>query len=171
MSIRLFDIQNNKITPTEHCYAIVSLKDIMDNYPKDYNSIYAYLFYKSCLNEEENPFANVAEKDKEDIILQEVGGDFSTDEPLIVKALSVSQELYKTPTYKAYLGIKVMLENLADYLLCTPITDGRDGNLKDLKGLAKDYDDICRNFESRYKAFKEESSRMSRGGHDIAYDQ
>lgn len=171
MSIRLFDIQNNKVTPTEHCYTIDVLKDIMEEYPEDHKSIYAYLFYMSCLNEEENPFANVAEKDKENIVLGEVGGDFSPDEPLVDKGLQLCRKLYETPTYRAYVGIKVALENMSEYLRTTPITDGRDGNIREIRGAVKDYDDMCRSFEARYKAFKEESSRMSRGGHDIAYDQ
>lgn len=171
MSIRLFDIQNNKVTPTEHCYTIKSLKDIMDQYPNDFLSIYAYLFYMSCLNEEENPFANVPEAEKEEIVLKEVNASFSPDEEMVSKALELVRKMHETTIYNAYMGIKVALENLAKYLKSTPITDGRDGNIKDIKSIAKDYDEICRSFESRYKAFKEESSRTSRGGHDIAYDQ
>jgi hypothetical protein len=46
--IRLFDIQNNKVVPTEHCYTLKFLKDIMDEFPEDYLKIYAYLFYMAC---------------------------------------------------------------------------------------------------------------------------
>ena len=42
--IRLFDLQNGQVIPTEHCYTIGYLKDIMDEYPDDYISIYAFLF-------------------------------------------------------------------------------------------------------------------------------
>jgi hypothetical protein len=171
MGIRLFDIQNSTITPTEHCYTIGTLKEIMNNYPEDYLSIYAYLFYMSCLNEEENPFANVPENDKEDLILREVGGSFSADEKLIFKGLELCKKLYTTPSYNLYLSAKIGIEKAASYLRNTAITDGRDGNnLSYLKYMEK-YDDICRSFESRWKAFKEEQSSISRGGHEIAYDQ
>ena len=35
MIVRLFDVQNGKVIPTEHCYTLKALKDIMDNYPDD----------------------------------------------------------------------------------------------------------------------------------------
>lgn len=171
MSIRLFDIQNSKITPTEHCYTIQSLKRIMDEYPEDYLSIYTYLFYMSCLNEEENPFANVPESDKEEIVLKEVGGDFSADEETICDALETVKKLYETTTYVLYIGAKKSVETLAKYLSTTPITDGRDGNIMGVLKAQREFDQICKSFEARYKAFKDEQTRGSRGGHDIAYDQ
>ena len=62
--IRIFDIQNGKVIPTEHCYTITSYKEIMENYPDDYISIFAYIFYLSCPNPELNPFFDVPEVDK-----------------------------------------------------------------------------------------------------------
>ena len=48
MIIKLFDIQNSKVVPTEHCYTIKSLKNIMDKYPDDHILIYQYIFYMTC---------------------------------------------------------------------------------------------------------------------------
>lgn len=171
MSIRLFDIQNGKVTPTEHCYTIKSLKIIMDNYKDDYLSIYAYLFYSSCLNDEENPFANVPENDKEEIILKEVGGDFSIDEEVIFQALETCKTLFSTPTYRLYLAAKIGIEKIRDHIQTSPIITGRDGNeLSYLKYMER-YDEVCKSFEARYKAFKEEQSTLSRGKNSLAYDQ
>ena len=36
MITRLFDVQNGVVVPTEHCYTLKALKDVMDNYPEDY---------------------------------------------------------------------------------------------------------------------------------------
>jgi hypothetical protein len=47
MIAKLFDVQNGVVIPSEHCYTLKSLKDIMDNYPDDYLKIYLYLFYYS----------------------------------------------------------------------------------------------------------------------------
>lgn len=171
MAIKLFDIVNNKITPTEHCYAIQSLKRIMEEYPQDYLSIYAYLFYMSCLNDEENPFANVPESDKEELVLKEVGGNFSPDEEPIYEALQTCVKLYETTTYILFRAIKKSMENLARYLYTTPITDGRDGNIGEVIRAQEKFDTVCRSFDARYKAFKEESSSIARGGNRIAYDQ
>ena len=169
--IILFDIQNNKITPTKHCYTIGTLKQIMDEYPDEYLSIYSYLFYMSCLNDEENPFANVPEKDKEELILKEVGGDFSTDNKLIFTALELCKEMYSTPSYKLYLSSKIGIEKISDYIRTTTITDGKDGNNTSYLKYIERFDEVCKSFESRWKAFKDEQGGRSRGGHDIAYDQ
>ena len=45
MIVKLFDIQNEKVVLTEHCYALDFLKTIMDTYPDTYMPVYQYLFY------------------------------------------------------------------------------------------------------------------------------
>jgi len=125
----------------------------------------------SCLNDEENPFANVPENDREDLILKEVKGDFSIDEEAIYTALETCKELYKTPSYNLYLSAKIGIERAADYIKNSPISTGRDGNEMSYLRYLERYDEICRSFEARYKAFKEELSTTARGGHQIAYDQ
>ena len=42
MIVRLFDVQNGVVIPTEHCYTLKALKEIMDNYPDDYLKILGY---------------------------------------------------------------------------------------------------------------------------------
>jgi len=69
MTIKLFDIENGVVIPTEHCYTLSTLKDIMDKYPEDYLKVYQYLFYMTCPNPDLNPFFYMMEEDKEDIIL------------------------------------------------------------------------------------------------------
>ena len=64
MLVRLFDVQNGKVIPTEHCYTLDSLKVIMDNYPDTYMSVYQYIFYMTCPNPDMNPFFNVPESEK-----------------------------------------------------------------------------------------------------------
>ena len=69
MIAKLFDIQNGKVVPTEHCYTLKSLKDIMDNYPDDHLKIYQYLFYMTCPNPDMNPFFHTPEHEKEEVIM------------------------------------------------------------------------------------------------------
>lgn len=78
MIVRLFDVQNGVVIPTEHCYTLKSLKDIMDNYPQEYLKIYQYLFYMTCPNPDMNPFFNMPNMDKEEEILREIQAEFST---------------------------------------------------------------------------------------------
>lgn len=170
--IELFELaENSKIKPTKHCYTIGALKRIMDEYPDEYLSIYAYLFYMTCMNEDINPFFNVPEEEKEDMILEQVGGNFSTDEEAIESALQVCRKLYETPTYNAFMGIKAYLERIGTYMRTTQITDGKDGNISQGLRVAEKYNEIRRSFNETYKELQEEQSTQSRGGNQIAYDQ
>jgi hypothetical protein len=169
--IRLFDIQNQQVVPTEHCYTLKFLKDIMDEYPDEYLNIYAYLFYMTCPNPDLNPFFDVPEMDKEELVLREVAADFSTDDDLIVAAMKRCEKLYQTPTYRAYMGMKSMVDRLATYMETTDIEHGRDGNITALINAAAKFDQIRQSFKATYKDLQDEQQSSVRGGQNLAYDQ
>jgi hypothetical protein len=168
--IKLFDISNNKVIPTEHCYTLNFLKQIMEEYPEEYLNIYQYLFYKTCPNPEINPFFNIPEEDKDEVILQEIAGDFSTEDQLILEALEKCNKLYETPTVRAYNGISKMMDRLAKYMENTSITHGRDGNINSLIAAAKNFQSIRDSFKGVYKDLLDEQKRHVRGNQDTAYD-
>ena len=170
MITKLFDIQNDKVIPTEHCYTIKFLKDIMDAYPDTHMSIYTYLFYMSCPDPELNPFFNLPEHEKEDIIIEESGLEESSEDPKIRYALVMCTKMYETPTLRAYMGIKKALDNMAIYMANTQITDGRDGNISQIRAVAKDFDAIRQSFKGAYKDLKDEQTTSVRGGQGLAYD-
>jgi len=171
MIVKLFDIQNGKVIPTEHCHTLDFLKDIMDEYPDTYMKIYQYLFYMTCPNPDHNPFFNLPELDKEDIIMEEIGMEESTEDSKIRHALDRCQQMYETPTFRAYMGIKRALDNMATYMANTPITDGRDGNISQIRAVAKDFDAIRQSFKGAYKDLQDEQQTSVRGGQGLAYDQ
>lgn len=170
MFAKLFDVQNGKVIPTEHCYTLKALKDVMDEYPEDYLKVYLYLFYMCCPNPDMNPFFFVPEQDKEFIILKEIEAEFSTEDDTIFAALKFCERMYETPTSRAYKGIATMLDRLGRYMENTPITHGRDGNFNSLIAAAKNYDAIRASFKGAYKDLQEEQSSKVRGGQGLAYD-
>lgn len=169
--IRLFDVVNNKVVPSEHCYTMLCYKDIMDAYPEDHTKIFAYLFYLSCPNPDLNPFFDVPEVDKEELIRREVGGNFDSDDDLISNALEVTKKLYETPTVRAYMGIKTMLDRLAKYMETTEIEHGRDGNITALINAASKFEAIRQSFKGTLRDLQEEQQSTVRGGQSLAYDQ
>lgn len=169
--IRLFDIQNGQVTASEHCYTLKFLKDIMNEYPIEYLRIYAYLFYMNCPNPDLNPFFDVPERDKEEIILQEVDADFSTDDELITDAMKRCKQLYETPTYRAYEGIKVALDNMANFMRTETVTSGRDGSATAVLRIAERFDQVRQSFKGVYRDLMEEQQSQVRGGQNLAYDQ
>ena len=168
--IRLFDLQNGQVIPTEHCYTIGYLKDIIDEYPEDYTSVYAFLFYMTCPNEDLNPYFNIKEDDKETLILNDLRANFTTEDPLVFTALTNIKELFETPTSRAYKGMASMLDRLAKYMETTQITAGRDGNINSLVAAAKNFDQIRASFKGVYKDLQDEQSSKVRGGQGLAYD-
>ena len=170
MLIKLFDVQNRTVVPTEHCYTLKALKDIMDEYPEDYLKIYQYLFYMTCPNPDMNPFFHTPEMDKESLIMQEIEGEFSTEDDTVFIALKFCERMYETPTSRAYKGMASMLDRLARYMETTTITAGRDGNINSLVGAAKNFDQIRASFKGVYKDLQEEQSSKVRGGQGLAYD-
>jgi len=169
--VRIFDIQNGAVVPTEHCYTMKSLKTIMDEYPDNHLKIYQYVFYMTCMNPDLNPFFDVPDIDREELILQEIDADFSTEDPYIIQALEIVKKLYETPTSRAYRGIKTMLDRLADYMENTPIEHGRDGNINSLVNAAAKYQQIRESFKGAYRDLKDEQQSSVRGGQSLAYDQ
>ena len=168
--IRLFDLQNGQVIPTEHCYTIGYLKDIIDEYPEDYTSVYAFLFYMTCPNPDSNPFFHTPEIDKEEIVLQEIEADFSIEDQAIRLALRFCEDMYSTATSRAYKGISSMIDRLGRYMETTQITDGRDGNINALVAAAKNFDQIRASFKGVYKDLQDEQSSKVRGGIGLSYD-
>ena len=167
MLVKLFDIQNGKVIPSEHCYSIKTLKKVMDEYPDTFMSVYLYIFYMSCPDPDMNPFFNMTEHEKEDIIIEEIEFEESTEDEVIINAM----KLYHTPTYRAYKGIKTMLDRLARYMEKTQIEHGRDGNLTALVNTAAKFDSIRQSFKGAYNDMKDEQKSQVRGGQGLAYDQ
>lgn len=170
MLAKLFDVQNGAVIPTEHCYTLRTLKNLMDKYPNDYLKVYQYLFYMTCPNPDMNPFFNVPDLDKEDLIIAEIEAEFSIEDQAIRNALQFCEEMYSTPTSRAYKGMSSMLDRLARYMETTQITAGRDGNINSLIAAAKNFEQIRASFKGVYKDLQEEQSSRVRGGMGLAYD-
>ena len=169
--VRLFDIQNGQVVPSEHCYTLSFLKRIMENYPIEHVKIYTYLFYMTCPNPDMNPFFDVPETDKEEMIVKEVDGDFSTDDEYIYAALQMCKKMYETPTYRAYQGIKIALDNMATFMATEKPTSGRDGSATALLRIAERFDQVRQSFKGVYRDLMEEQQSSVRGGQNLAYDQ
>jgi hypothetical protein len=143
----------------------------MDEYGDDAGKVYAYIFYMTCPDPDMNPFFNVLDYEKEELVLREVDADFSTDDDMIVNAIEFCRKLYETPTFRAYKGIASMLDRLARYMETTEIEHGRDGNINSLVNAAAKFEQIRASFKGAYSDLKEEQKSSVRGGQGLAYDQ
>lgn len=171
--VRIFDIVNGKVVPTEHCYVLKDLKAIIDRYvdPEIYMEAFAYVFYMTCPNPELNPFFDLKDTEKEEMILRQLNVKFSTEDEEILAAIKLCEKLFETPTLRSYMGIKKMLDRLAYYMETAPIEAGRDGNIMALVNTASKFEDIRQSFKGAYKDLMEEQTSTIRGGQNLAYDQ
>jgi hypothetical protein len=143
----------------------------MDEFPEDHLGVYAYLFYMTCPNPDLNPFFDVPEQDKEELILKEVEGDFSVEEDSIVYALAQCKKMYETPTYRAHQGIKIALDNMAKFMATEQVTSGRDGSATAILRIAERFDAVRQSYKGVYRDLMEEQQSSVRGGQNLAYDQ
>lgn len=173
MIARLFDVQNGKIIPTEHCYVIGWLRDIMDEFQEDeeYLKVYSYLYYMTFPNPDENPYFHYKEADKEETILEDIRAEFSTENTTVIIGLEECKKMFETPTSRAYRGIAGMLDKLAYFMEHESISTGRDGNMSQIISAAKNYDAIRQSFKGAYKDLQEEQESRVRGGKGLGYDQ
>jgi hypothetical protein len=169
--IKLLDIQNNVVIPTEHCQTIKWLKVIKDKFPEDYMKLYAYIFYMACPGEA-NPYFNLVMDLREETVIQdiEINRDL-LEEDEVIDAVEKATKLYETPTVRAYKGITTMLDNITEYMETTKPTAGRDGNLPAMIRLAKDFDDIRQSYKGVAKDLAAEQESQVRGGQNLSYDQ
>lgn len=169
MKVRLFEVQNRVVKPTEHCYMISWLKAIIDEWPEDHVKVLAYVFYMSNTSPE-NPYANIKEEDREEKILRDLQPKFDIEDSKILLAIDKCKDMYETPTQRAYDSIKMMLEKLNVYLQTTEITDGRDGNVTSMLRIAKEFKQVRDSFQGILEDVEKEQEVMARGKSKIPYD-
>lgn len=173
--VRIFDVANGKVIPSEHCYNLTTLKAVMDRYAeeRDWMAAYSYIFYMTCPNPDLNPFFDLPEIDKEELVLREVSTVdtyFSPEDPCVLAAKEFCEKLYETPTARAYKGIKIMLDKMANVLATEEPSFGRDGSAATLLRIAEKFDAVRQSFKGVYKDLQEEQQSTVRGNQNLAYD-
>lgn len=111
------------------------------------------------------------EHEKEDIIIEEIGLEESPEDSKIRYGMDMCKKLYETPTYRAYVGIKSMLDRLAKYMEVTAIEHGRDGNMNSMINAAAKFEQIRQSYKGAFTDMRNEQESSVRGGAGLAYDQ
>ena len=169
MHIRLFELENRIVKPTEHCYMISWLKQIIDDYPEDHVKVLAYIYYMSYRGPD-NPYFNVVDEDRDEKILRDLQPEFNIEDTSILFAIDKCKDLYETPTMRSYDAIKTMLDNLNTYLKTTEITDGREGNVGTMLRVGKEFKSLRESFKGVLEDVQEENKVQARGKTKLPYD-
>ncbi len=169
MQICLFEVVNEVVVPDSSTYLIPWLKAIRDGYPKDYLRVYAYLFYMSCWDGR-NIYINKPMDEREQMIVEQLGIDFSLESDVIVYALDKCKELYETPMVKVFKTIKRKIDGICDFLDENEITSGKNGNAMDTKMFMKELPGLVEDYDKIGEKLRKEQSKVF-GSKKLAYDQ
>lgn len=165
--ITIFDMENDRVVISPHALLIPEFKAIVEKY-EDPVSALSYIYF---MTSPESPYSNVPEKDKQQIVSQDVGGDFEFDDKEIEEALKKADFLYTTPTRRFFVNAKKGLETLGNYLGSTPITEGKDGNFASYQMAMSRIGKITQEFQILEKAYSEEIGENLRGSQERSYDE
>lgn len=173
MNVKFLELQDGKVVLTEICYTSKTLKEVIRVFKKDknYMKVFNFLFHLYCPDPLRNPFLNVPEHEKEDMLMREFEIDFSLDEDVFELAKKFTEKIFTTPTRRFYLDCKVGLEKQGEYLRETQISTGRDGNDTTYLATLKAVGVINDQFAKVEKAYEAELKASVRGGSERSYDE
>lgn len=168
--IKLFDIQDNVVLPSAHCYMIPEFKAVIDKYKEKSAKVFAYLFYTTHMGSD-NPYFNYEEDERDEIVRKDLNFNIREDD-VILNAKKKMEKMYETPTVRFYKAAKKSLDNLSHFLeKNSSIVGGREGNLDDVMKIMKDYDKMRQSFKNVTNDLREEQETKTRGDIELAYDQ
>lgn len=166
MGVKLFDIKQNGVFPTEFCYTNIYFKGLIEEYGENAGKLFAYFHYMCSMNPEENPYYNIPDVEKKEVIVRSTCPEIDVDDPLIEECLEQTQKLYDTPTYRVHRGFKRAVDKLATALHYVHISlDKEDGNSGELVKASKLYKDLMQDYKSSFKEMMDEMGiTEARGG-------
>jgi hypothetical protein len=173
--IRPFDIEENRIVPTVHCYTIEWLRDIIDCFPSCSDKALSYIFYMTCPYQDLNPMVNIPEIDKPEKIMMHLGIDpgkhFPADDYKIERAITEMRKLYSTPAMEAFLAAKSMLEKLKiSFQVEELVWGGKESNGPALIAAMEKLPKLVQAYKDAELKLDQEMSGRSRGNQEQAYD-
>lgn len=170
MQINLFDIQDGNVVINHNCLSIPELKAVHDTYK---NPIPAFNFLHYLYNPK-SPYQNSPEDEKEDLVLADYPGEYSTEDKVMIAAKEKIISFYHSPTYQYYLDNKSLMERIGKFIKNAPISTGRDGSLTALQTQLKSVGKTILEFKQLEKTVLqelEEAKGSIRGNKVLAYDQ
>lgn len=163
MFIKIFDIQNSQVIPSEHTYVINWLKNLKEEYPEQYLKIFAYLQYMCSWNPEDNPYLAMREEDREASILSDLDIDFSLDDDLIQEALEKCREMFDMPSARIWRSLKIGIDRVSAFIDETIPDSGKDGSMTDYMKALEKINGLYENYNKGYKSFMEDVKINIRG--------
>lgn len=164
--MKIFEVEEDIVKINENCHLIPELKAVLDFY-QDPVPAFAYLHF---MTSPESPYSNFPEGEKEDMISQDVGGDFGLDDEVLLVALEKLRKLYETPVQQYYEGQKNAMHIMASYLKNlteSSIVYGKDGNMSEIFRMQKEAGKVMESFLKLERLWTEQTQQKLRGNAEL----
>lgn len=168
--IKLFDVKNGVATITDHCYTNVYLNEIIKKFGEDISvKIFTVLHYMSDLNPETNPYANISEIEKLEVIVRACAQDLPLevdwDDEIIQESLELVRKMYETGSYRAYLSLKTLRDKLQNEIGMVSVSLYKeDGNSAELNRALSVLESLNEATRKAYSEFEAENGTVQRKG-------
>lgn len=163
--VSIFDINEGNIIINQNCLLIPELKLIV----KEYENPIPVLGYIHFMADPKSPYANLPEDEKEERILEDYPGDYTSDDEPVYKALEKIKRLYETASMRFLADAKAGLKTMGDYLRKAQIIEGKDSNFATFQSGLKSIATINRQYKELEKDVEEEL--RVRGQGNLGYDE
>lgn len=168
MKPRIFDIENKQVIINENILTIPELKAVYEEY-EDPIPAFLYLYH---MTDPEGAYNQLDEMEKEDAILYDFPGSYTSEDEVIIKALEKLKLLNTSETYRYYQSNKELLDKLSRYAREVDVTDGKNGNLAELISLVKSTGKTIQEYNILKKETEKEVKKLRMRGNGFgAYDE
>lgn len=169
---KLIEIDNGKVIVKPVCWTIKPLRDIIDFFPEEYDRVIHFLHCMISLNPVDNPFADIAEEEKEEKILRYLDLDVDTNNDIVKDGLECVKSCYSTTIYRSYATLKKLLDQVNDKLSNINLDFEKDGNSNNVTAFVKARSIYRKEMNEAKKDYLEEQGEIrGRGGVEMAYDE
>lgn len=169
---KFIEIESGEVAVKPVCWTIGPLRDVIDFYPETYSTVMQYLHSMVSLNPFDNPFADIDENLKTEVVLRALKLDIDSTSDIIKEALEIFTLGYETPTYRSYLGLKRLLDQVNRKLGEVEVDFEKDGNAVNVNNTVKSLSMYKKEMKEARKEYLEEQGTLrGRGGLDMAYDE
>lgn len=168
--VNLFSVKNGKATITDHCYTNSYFNKIIKLYGElDAVKIFTVFQYMSDLNPDTNPYANVSEIEKLEVVIRACASDLPItidwNDELLEEGIEITRKLFETGAYRAYLAIKTLRDKLTDAIQSAQVSVYKeDGNIGELNKALSMYETINESTRKAFSEFEAENGAIQRKG-------
>lgn len=170
MVSKLFDIKDGKVRLTEHCYTIEDFKTIIDTFGEDIaTKIFTVFHYMADLNPDTNPFANVSEVDKLEVVVRatcpNLPIEIDWNDDVFEEGIEFTRTCYETGSYRGYLANKTLRDKLVNTIQTATVSVSKeDGNISELDRALKMLDTVNESTRKAFSEFEAENGSVQRKG-------